>query len=233
MLREMMSLFRSNDAIAEMGENFSRMLALAHELTLAAGTFFFDNPPTPDERTSISRRDVGLNQLQRQIRKQVIAHLSLGDGRKDAPYCLLLMSLVKDVERIGDYCKNIVEVYDEGGGPIPDDENGAELREIRAAVEETFAAVAKVFLESDTETAMDLLRRGRELNRRCDLLVSRCARSSYDAPTTTTTVLGARYYKRIQSHLMNVLSGVVMPLHKLDYYDEDALPVGVEDEGED
>lgn len=233
MLRELMSLFRSNDAIAEMGENFSRMLDLSHELTLSAGTFFFDNAPTPDERTSISKRDVELNQLQRQIRKQVIAHLSLGQGHMDAPYCLLLMSLVKDVERIGDYCKNIVEVYDEGGGPIADDENGAELRELRAAVEDTFAASGKVFRESDTEMAMDLLRRGRELNRRCDLLVSRVARSSYDAPTTTTLILGARYYKRIQSHLMNILSGVVMPLHKLDYYDEDSLPEGLEDEGED
>ncbi len=230
MLRELMSLFRSNDAIAEMGENFSAMLDLAHELTLSAGTFFFEEGGTPDARTTISRRDVELNKLQRRIRKQVIAHLSLGDGQKDAPYCLLLMSLVKDVERIGDYCKNIVELYDEGGGPIPDDDNGAELREIRTAVEETFDAAGEVFRESETEGAMDLMRRGRELNRRCDLLVSRAARSSYDAPTTTTMVLGARYYKRIQSHLMNILSGVVMPLHKLDYYDERALPEGVEEE---
>lgn len=230
MLRELMSIFRSNDAIAEMGENFSRMLELAHELTLSAGTFFFDDGGTPDARTTISKRDVELNKLQRQIRKQIIAHLSLGGGEKDAPYCLLLMSLVKDVERIGDYCKNIVEIYDEGGGPIPDDDNGAELRELRGAVEETFAAANEVFGKSETEVAMDLLRRGRELNRRCDLLVSRSARSQYDAPTTTTMVLGARYYKRIESHLMNILSGVVMPLHKLDYYDESALPEGLEED---
>ena len=230
MLRELMSIFRSNDAIAEMGEMFREMLDLAHELTLSAGTFFFDEHHSADERTVISKRDVELNKYQRRIRKQVIAHLSLGEGGQDAPYCLLLMSLVKDVERIGDYCKNIVELYDEGGGPIPDDEHGAELREIRAAVEETFAAAGDVFEQSDAETALDLLRRGRELNRRCDHLVSRAARSDYDAPTTTTVVLGARYYKRIQSHLMNVLSGVVMPLHKLDYYDESALPETLEEE---
>jgi hypothetical protein len=49
------------------------------------------------------------------------------------------------------------------------------------------------------------------------------AGSAYDAATTTSLVLGARYYKRIESHLLNVLSGVVMPLHKLDYYDERVL----------
>jgi hypothetical protein len=36
-------------------------------------------------------------------------------------------------------------------------------------------------------------------------------------------VLGTRYYKRIGGHVLNILSSVVMPLHKLDYYDESAV----------
>ena len=32
--------------------------------------------------------------------------------------------------------------------------------------------------------------------------------------------------KRIAAPVLNVLSGVVMPLHKLDYYDEDAIDPG-------
>jgi phosphate uptake regulator len=227
MLRELLDLFRSNDAIAEMGDSFEEMMQLAIELTLEAGTHFFETPPTPEDRTSVSKRDIQLNKLERRIRKQVITHLTLGeDTRRDAPYCLLLMSLVKDVERIGDYCKNLVELYDEGGGPIADDENGAELRELRAEIEASLTAIDNVFSTSDTENAMGLMRRGREVNRRCDVLVSRVARSDYDAATTTTMVLGARYYKRIQAHLLNILSGVIMPLHKLDYYDERLLPGG-------
>ena len=35
--------------------------------------------------------------------------------------------------------------------------------------------------------------------------------------------LAARFYKRIAAHVLNVLSSVVMPLHKLDYYDEKRL----------
>jgi phosphate uptake regulator len=231
MLREILSLFRSGDAIEEMGRSFTGMLDLATELTLDAGRHFFDGPPTPEERTSVSKRDIELNKMERRLRKQVIVHLALGEGPRDAAYGLLLMSLVKDVERIGDYCKNISEVYDDGGGPVPDDDNAAELREIRAIVEETLSATAPVFSASNTEAALDLILKGREVNRRCDALVKRIATADYNAATTTTLVLGARYYKRIQSHLLNVLSGVVMPLHKLDYYDERALPGG-EDEDE-
>jgi phosphate transport system protein len=224
MLRELLSLFKSDDAIARMGQAFSEMLTLATDLTRAAGSFYFDTPPTPDDRTAVYRQDVRLNQLQRRVRKQVITHLTITSEKRHAPYGLLLMSLVKDVERIGDYCKNLVEIYDEGGGPLPGDENEAELREIRTVVEESLQAADRVFTQSDTATALDLMRQGRDVNRRCDALVTRIAQSSYDAATTTTMVLGTRYYKRIQSHLLNVLSGVVMPLHKLDYYDEDSLP---------
>ena len=40
-----------------------------------------------------------------------------------------------------------------------------------------------------------------------------------DAGATTAFILGTRYYERIGGHLLNVLSGVVMPLDKVDYYD--------------
>jgi hypothetical protein len=36
-------------------------------------------------------------------------------------------------------------------------------------------------------------------------------------------VLATRFYKRIGGHVLNVLSSVVMPLHKVDYYDEDEV----------
>ncbi len=96
----------------------------------------------------------------------------------------------------------------------------AELREIRAGVEAAFAATAEVFAISDRESAVELIRQGRDVAHRCDVLVEKISRSSYDANTATALVLGTRFYKRIGGHVLNVLSSVVMPLHKLDYYDE-------------
>lgn len=221
MLKELLSLFKTDDALERMGEDFSTMLDLANELTLRAGTVFFEESRNADEREEIARRDREINKLERSIRKQVIAHLTLNPGTADVPYCLLLMGIVKDVERLGDYAKNLSEIHDEGGGPIPDDDNARELSHIRTAVEETFADVNGVFTESDSEKAMELMREGRQVGRRCDALIRSVAASSYDAATTTSMVLGARYYKRLESHLVNILTGVVVPLHKLNYFDED------------
>lgn len=223
MLRELLSIFREGNPLNAMAENFAEMLRLTYELTVRAGDIYFGKSFTAEERTRIYEQDVQVNKLQRTIRKQVIAHLSLKGNTADLPYCLLLMSLVKDVERLGDYAKNLADVVELRPDPPPENEVIEELRKIRAGVESAFAATAEVFATSDRERAIELIREGKSLARRCEALLERIARSDYDAMFATAAVLGARYYKRIGGHVLNVLSSVVMPLHKLDYYDEREL----------
>jgi phosphate uptake regulator len=223
MLKELLSLFRTDDAIALMGEDFDQMLDLSRDVTVRAGSLLFGEGAEANERKAIHQQDVKINQLERRIRKRVIAHLTLGAEASSVSYCLLLMSLVKDVERLGDYAKNLAQIRHMGGGPVPDDDNGTEIGAIRTLVEGTFGAVKEVFASSDVDTANALIKQGQDVNRRCDRLITAVVASAYTPPTTTTMVLAARHYKRIGSHLLNVLSSVVMPLHKLDYYDEDSL----------
>lgn len=234
MLKELLSLFRADDPMAEVAEDFSQMVDLSRDLTVRAGHVLFGEGGSEQaELEAIHKADVGINKLQRSIRKKIIAHLILTEEQRDVTYCLLIMSLVKDVERLGDYAKNVSEIRSESGGTVPEDSNGAEIKAIREAVEETYGSVNQVFATSDARTATELIQRGKVVNRRCDELIARAAASTYDAATTTALVLAARYYKRIESHLLNILSGVVMPLHKLDYFDEDALgdlAVGEDDE---
>lgn len=223
MFRELISIFRGDNPLGRMGDNFTKMLSLTRDQTVRAGQIFFSKPPSPEERTQIYKQDVKVNKLERKIRKQVIAHLSIAGNSADVPYSLLLMSLVKDVERIGDYAKNLAETLDVSGAILPDDDTVAELREIRNGIEGTFEAVAEVFAQSDEEEAVALIRQGRDMSHRCDALIDRIAKGDYDAATTVAVTLGTRFYKRIGAHLLNILSGVVMPLHKLDYYDEKVL----------
>ena len=223
MFRELISIFRGDNPLGRMGDNFTKMLGLARDQTVRAGQIFFSKPASPEERTQIYKQDVKVNKLERKIRKQVIAHLSVAGNSADVPYSLLLMSLVKDVERIGDYAKNLAETLDVSGAILPDDDTVAELREIRNGIEGTFEAVAEVFAQSDEEEAVALIRQGRDMSHRCDALIDRIAKGDYDAATTVAVTLGTRFYKRIGAHLLNILSGVVMPLHKLDYYDEKVL----------
>jgi phosphate transport system protein len=226
MLRELFAILRADNPLKPMGDNFNQMISLTRDMALVAGNMFFERKSLPEERTRIYETDVEVNKLQRVIRKQVVAHLSVAANKLDLPYCLKLMSLVKDVERLGDYAKNLSELNDIYSGALPADDIMDELLEIRKGVENAFSGAAAVLSTSDTERAIDLIRKGRDYAHRSDSLIDRIARAPYDAGTATVMVLASRYYKRFSGHVLNVLSSVVMPLHKLDYYDEDELPRG-------
>lgn len=220
MLHELLRLFRPGNPLSVMAEEFAEMLRIACDMTITAGKLFFGDAVAPDDAARLYRQDVRVNKLERSVRKQVVAHLSVSGNTPNLPYCLALLNLVKDVERIGDYAKNLSEVLEIRPGPLPDDEIVAELREIRAGVERAFKATGEILADSDGERALELIRLGKDHAQRADRLLLRIAQSSYDPATTAALVLGVRYYKRFGGHLLNVLSSVVMPLHKIDYYDE-------------
>ncbi len=223
MLRALLGILRTHDPLQEVGEHFGRMLQLTYEMTLSAGNMAFGGEVTPERRTDLYALDREVNMLERSIRKLVVAHLSIPGSRVDVPYCLLLMSLAKDVERLGDYAKNLSEVVDIGSGSFPDDELVGELGEIRYGVEAAFQAASEIFKASDREQAVQMIQQGRDIAHRCDVLITRIGRAGYGGESTTVLVLATRYYKRIGGHVLNILSSVVMPLHKIDYYDEDEL----------
>lgn len=222
MLQELLSIFRPGNPLKEMGEQFAEMLRLTRDMTISAGKIFFREETSPEARTAIFKQDIAVNKLERSIRKMVVAHLSVGNTQH-LPYCLLLMSQVKDVERLGDYAKNLAEVPDIFTGDFPENGILADLREIRAEVENAFSATAEIFGRSDRERAMQLIYTGKDMAKRADGLLGRIAQAGHESAPTTALVLGTRYYKRVGGHLLNVLSSVVMPLHKVDYYDEKEL----------
>ncbi len=222
-LRQLLNVFRAESALEAATEDFSRMLELALSMVVRASDDFFGPGLAPPERTRFFEQDVQVNQYERQIRKLVVAHLS-GGRPADVPYGLLLMSLVKDVERLGDYAKNLVEVPELRRQDFPDDESYQELVEIKRSVVQLANEVGPVYSRGDHERARQLTLEGRSIAKRCDQLVARVARGDYPANIAIALTLGARFFKRVEGHLLNVLSSVIMPLHKLDYFDEESVP---------
>jgi phosphate uptake regulator len=223
MLKQVLSIFRGKPPLVTATERFSQMLEITQEMILDASAVYWGKVLSPEERTALYDRDVEVNKLEREIRKLIIAHMSVRVG-VDVPFGLLMMSLVKDVERLGDYAKNLAEVPEMTGQPqLPDDDNARELAEIRQAVETLAGETAQVWAASDAERARELTISGRAVSKRCDKLVAQIAAGDYSAKVAVCLTMGTRFYKRIAGHLLNLLSSVLMPLHKLDYYDEKVL----------
>ena len=224
MLRELLTIIRGDHGLGEVAAAFSQMLKICVDQVVRAGDACFGEDLDPNERKQIYDWDIQVNQLEQAIRKKLIVHLSIPANFVDAPYCLLLMSVVKDVERIGDYAKNLLEVSESFS--MPSHELAAELRAIREQAEEGLRELADVFEGSASQLALQRVTQGREVARRCDRLLGQIGGSSHRVQEGAALALGARYYKRINAHVLNVLSSIVMPLHKLDYHDEQEISTG-------
>ena len=57
----------------------------------------------------IRKLDVKVNKYERDVRRKVMTHCTLV-GASELPSGMVLVSIVIDIERIGDYCKNILDL---------------------------------------------------------------------------------------------------------------------------
>jgi Na+/phosphate symporter len=169
-----------------------------------------------DELRSTDRK---VNELEREIRRELLVHASVL-GAINTPAILIYMSVVKDVERIGDYAKNLVDLALDGASFAATADN-AEWRSLTADITRLIAAVGEAFRSHDSARSKELLSEGNRLLKLFDSRVSALVRGEDTGEQGVARALAHRYLKRIVAHLMNILSAVVMPLDRLDYFDED------------
>jgi phosphate uptake regulator len=181
----------------------------------------------------IRTTDARVNEAEREIRRELVVHASVHGGF-DTPEILVYMSIVKDVERIGDYAKNLYDIAADGV-VLDQGELMQEMLSLRARISDMISEVAEVFQQRDGGRARALFREGDALQDDFDRRVSDLVTGRIGEPYAVAYALTYRYLKRIVAHLMNVLSAVVMPIDRLDYFDadpEDRPDVGIPREGD-
>jgi len=215
-----LDLFRKDNWSNELVEKICTMLDLAADMYgYAVGVIVYDEPDdNPQEE--IYNRDKKINVLQRQIRQRVVSRLATTSSRAEIPSALIFMNAVKDVERIGDYMKNLYEVR----ALMCDDPDRKVLQEYLVGrsrtIEDMFAVTAQAFSESDKEKANDIIQRARTLGSEAEKAIREVTRSDLVVCDAVCLVLALRFYKRIAAHMSNVATSVVMPVDLLDFHDE-------------
>ncbi len=170
---------------------------------------------------ALRKSDRQVNRGERAIRRELVVHLGVA-GAADFPLILVYMSIVKDIERVGDYSKNIWDLTMDGFrlAGAPDEAMWAErVERTKSLITET----GVVFVERDAERAKTMLSQMDEWTDDYDDEISALVRGVPTATGAVPRALLNRYLKRITSHLMNVMTSVVMPLDRLDYWDEDKV----------
>jgi phosphate uptake regulator len=206
----------SDDRLDTIEATIQRMLADDRVVFDLAMSTLLDGVEWKGVKREIKATDQRVNDGEREIRRDLVVHASVV-GAIDTPAILVYMSIVKDIERIGDYGKNLRDLARDGA----DLSAFPAWHETRSEVSQMIADTAEAFANRDAERARQLLARGDELLDAFDRTVSAIVRGEDDRPQAVARALAARYIKRVVAHLTNVLSAVVMPIDRLDYFDED------------
>ncbi len=218
MFKQLFAAFKSSDALDQAFSEFSEMLDHSQWMFIRANEVLRRKETADDLHESIYRRDKSINDLLRSIRRKIVRHLTVNPGG-DVAACLALMSVAKDAERLGDYCKNVFEV----GRFYKEDFNVPRyqepLEQIRADVEQLFTVVGAAFRESDSTKAKAAIKTADEIGDRCDEIIEKLLgdQESIETHEAVAYSLLARHYKRTSSHLANIATAVLGKIEDLDF----------------
>lgn len=219
MLKEILSALRGRDVLTEMITELGEMLQAGEWMFEQASEVLIREIDWAPVSKPLYAKDKQINELERNIRERIITHLTVGH-QEDLSACLVLMSVVKDAERIGDYCKNLFEVARFYQREYTRKEYAEPLAEIRDCVKPLFTSARKAFTDAESSTAYAVLEEASTITKRCDQLIRQLL-SVHDqiAPDEAVAyVLLARFYKRVAAHLANIATSVVSPVPMLDYH---------------
>lgn len=164
--------------------------------------------------------DKKINEFERDVRRKVLSHLAVsGSGKLSSG--LALVSIVIDIERIGDYSKNIFDL----AKAHPDRLHGRSLEQEVVTIEQTvdrlFTETVQAFKTNNVEAARKVMTGYKEtLSAQCDRIVNLIIGG--EAPDLSpgeaaTLALYIRYLKRIAAHSRNITTSVVNPFHRIGY----------------
>ncbi len=164
--------------------------------------------------------DKKINEFERDVRRKVMTHLAVG-GKEDIGSGLVLVSVVIDIERIGDYTKNIYDLAVNHPKILKGGSAEKRLTEIEEISFKLFEDTIEAFKNQDIEKARGLMGFYKEkISSQSDAITHDVILGNIDdldIGSASAVALYARYLKRIAAHSRNLISSVVNPFEKIGY----------------
>ena len=218
--KNLVNIWKSEDGLSQAWSSSNEMLVISHDM-------FNDsiNALRSGEKNkvikSIKQRDEIINQYHRDIRKKVVTYYSVSKDILNIDSGLVLLNMVVDIERVGDYSKNILDLAKHHPKKLVSEKISDELRIIEKAVIERFKNTVIAIETMDEDIARKLIKSYRsDLGKISDDLVASSISGNFqigEEHRASSMVLYARYLKRIGAHLKNITSVVVNPFESIGY----------------
>jgi len=195
-----------NDAIDEL----LQMVRHGEHMFGVASASLLDGAPVQD----VSKEDKDVHLGERMVRRLVFEHLTI-NPQQDLAASLSLLSVVHDVERIGDYAKSLSELMQFGQVCQEESRHRQMCRDLRDRVKPLFAKTLEGLRESDVDACREVMRIHEEVKKGTDELMAEVMADADAGRGAVLCTVVSRYIRRVSAHLSNVASSVVNPLDQL------------------
>jgi phosphate transport system protein len=219
MWKNLVSVFRKSDLYAQAIEESHAML----DLDLAMFDASVETLRRSDQSNvalDVYALDKRINAYERDVRRKVFTHL-LVSGSGDLSSGLILATVVIDIERIGDYAKNICDLAQSHPSRLHAGSLEPDVAAIESQATTIFHDTVRAFRQGEVDRARIIMGDYKEsLSTACESIVTRIVSGQavdLGAADAAAVALYVRYLKRIAAHSRNICTSLVNPFHRLGY----------------
>ena len=219
MFKQIFELFKSDSLYEQANTECHEMLEIVRQM-FNESVNSLRNSDSADIPLDIYAMDKKINEFERDVRRKVMTHLAVG-GKEDIGSGLILVSVVIDIERIGDYTKNIYDLALNHPKKLSSGSLQKTLDDMENATKEFLNKAIDAFKNQDIELARLLMEEYKTdissiSNEIVNALVSG-QNSEFSSDQASTLCLYVRYLKRIAAHSRNLVSSIVNPFERIGY----------------
>ncbi len=221
MFKQIFNLFKSDSLYQQALEECYEMLDIDLEM-FQESINVLRNKDDSESSFDIAKTDVKINKFERSVRRKVMTHLAVS-GNEDLGSGLILTSVVIDIERIGDYTKNIYDLSKFYSKRLNGAELEKDLKEVEDNVINLFQSSIKAFKDQDITLARQLMKDYKEnISKQSDKITNDIisGKMNIEADTATAIAMYSRYLKRIAAHSRNLISSIVNPFERIGYKEQ-------------
>jgi len=220
-LKQIIELWKTADSLTQALENSHVMLETTHQMyTESVKSLRRSDSARID--IDIYKMDQTINSYEQRVRRQVMKHMAIAGGTNMIPG-LILTSIVIDIERIGDYTKNIKDLAASHPGRLRSGRYDDDISRVEDGVGQIYQRIIPALKKSDADEARAIMKENWWMIKKCDEIVTNLVVDpdpQLSASDAVTTALYVRYLKRIAAHLINIATSVFNPFERIGFREE-------------
>ena len=219
MLKEFFSLLKSDSLFEQALSECHEMLEIVREM-FNSSTNSLRNPKTEEHPLNIYEMDKKINHFERDVRRKIMTHLTV-NPQQDLSSGLVLVSVVIDIERMGDYTKNIYDLAVKYPEKLSTGKYEGAISKMEDDVKNYLNQTIDAFKNQDIELGRKLMEEYKtDISSVSNEIVNEVVASKdseLSAGQASALCLYLRYLKRISAHSRNLISSIVNPFERIGY----------------